>query len=681
MLICNLTSRDIRESSIYREAEEFACALRRPGAGQISDIADIHVSPDAQSAVFTGTIVQTLEGLSPSKVYQISLVSGEIQVLAADSNTDRLPLYSPHGERIAFLSDRHDRGIFQLFLLDLASGKILSAPRVEGSVEYFHWSPNGKWILVGVAALGADSSSSQGGTSSPHLIDSLPSWMPRIESAKEYHGWRQAWVYEIDGGGLRRVGRADGNVWKAVWCGHDAIAAVVSASPDEGSWYHSTVKIIGLDGGDSRVIYTPKDQLGSPAASPSGAHLAVLEALCSDRGLVAGDLRLIETRTGHVRNVNTLGVDITYVEWRSDRKLLLAGNRGPDTVVGLFDVAAHTFSEVWSSREISTGGYCVSVSGLDEEGGFALAAEAFTKGPEIAVVRSGQYHLVRSFDLGYAEQAKAISIVESLNWYASDGVEIQGWLLRPNVLGPSPTIAYLHGGPVWHWRPTCLRGGTALLLVKRGYTVFLPNPRGSSGRGQAFARHVLADMGGADARDILAGLDYLVEQRIADPQHLGVMGTSYGGFLTCWLTSLNPRFRAAVAIVPIVNHVTHHLLSNIPHFVTLFLGCDTYSDPAGRFYRCSPIMYAHRVRTPTLSICGALDRSAPPEEAAQWHNALRENDVESMLVTYPEEGHGVHGFPAQIDCVARIVSWLDTYLHIGQKLGSNPPNIRTSSPG
>ena len=217
----------------------------------------------------------------------------------------------------------------------------------------------------------------------------------------------------------------------------------------------------------------------------------------------------------------------------------------------------------------------------------------------------------------------------------------------------------VHGGPVWHWRPVWLgRGGTALTLMKHGYAVFLPNPRGSSGRGQDFVRHVVGDMGGADARDCLSGLDHLIEQSIADPRRLGVMGQSYGGFMTAWLIGQDPRFAAAVTIAPVVNQVTEHLLSNIPNFVTMFLS-DHYTNLGGKYFERSPIMNAHKAKTPTLNICGALDRCTPPEEAMQFHNALLEGGTKSVLVTYPEEGHGVRAFPAAIDFTARVVHWFE----------------------
>jgi dipeptidyl aminopeptidase/acylaminoacyl peptidase len=127
------------------------------------------------------------------------------------------------------------------------------------------------------------------------------------------------------------------------------------------------------------------------------------------------------------------------------------------------------------------------------------------------------------------------------------------------------------------------------------------------------------------------------------------------------LVTQDDRFAAAVSVAPVTNHVTEHLVSNIPHFVSLFLN-DSYRNPSGKYFQRSPIMHAHKVRTPILNVCGALDRCTPPEEAIQFHNALRESSAPSVLVTYPQEGHGVRKLPAAIDYTARMVAWFEEYM-------------------
>lgn len=655
--------KDIRATDLYHEIEAIFNTLRQPGTGQISDAADVHVSPDGRHVVFAGTLMDTLEGVPLSRIYRTDLTSADTRELTCGSSTDRLPRYSPDGRQIAFLSDRRKAGDFQLYLLDPNTGAALSAPPVEGWVEYQHWSPDGKRILLGVAGHGADIAGGQGAVTSEQVATNEPSWMPTVETGCEGFRWRTAWVYELATNCVRQVSKADSNIWEAGWCGNEALVAVVSPGPAEGLWYSARLHIIKMDTGGSREVYAAQDQLGWPTSSPSGKHLAIIEAICSDRGSVAGNLNLIETTSGKVQQVDTRGVDITFTEWRSNRQLLLAGHREFETVVGLYDAASGTFTEVWSSTDVTGSGRYISLSGLNDAGDCVLVGESFVRAPEIAVIRHGEYQVVKSFDLGYADQAKVIKSVERVTWRAPDGLEIQGWLLLPCREGTHPLVMHIHGGPVWHRRPAWLGrwGVSVLMLIRRGYAVFFPNPRGSSSRGQAFARRVVGDMGGADADDCLSGLDYLVDQGIADPRRLGVTGVSYGGFMSSWLITRDTRFAAAVPVAPITNHVTQHLISNIPHFVPLFLA-DSYTNPAGKYFERSPIMHAHKVKTPTLSICGVLDRCTPPEEAVQFHNALLENGVTSVLVTYPEEGHGIRKFPAVIDYATRVVAWFEEHM-------------------
>lgn len=665
--------RDIRETDLYKEAEALYRTLRQPGTGLISDAAEVHPSPDGKHAVFTGTIIDELEGTPPTRICQVDLETGDSRVLTFGPNIDRLPKYSPNGKQIAFLSDREKAGDFQLYLLDPATGAANPTPAVEGWIEYLHWSPDGRHILLGVAGHGADVSGGQGAVTSKQVSEEFASWMPSVETGDESFRWRSAWLYDVKTDTVRQVSKADCNIWEAVWCGSDSLAAVVSPGPSEALWYTATLNIIDIKSGDGRIIYTPKDQLGWPAASPSGNQLVVVEAVCSDRGIVAGDLLLIDTQSGDVERIDTKGVDVTCTEWRSEECLLFAGHRGFETVISEYDSPSRTVTEYWASQEITDGGRYITVSGINSPSADCIfTGEGFLRAPEIGIVRDGKYRTIKSFDYGYAEMVKDTIAVETVSWKAPDDLEIQGWLMRPQRKGPYPLVMEVHGGPVWHWRPFWLgRRIHDLILAKHGYAVFLPNPRGSSGRGLEFARHVQGDLNGLDTHDYLSGLDYLVEQGIADAKCLGVTGVSYGGCMTSWLITQDSRFAAAIPVAPHTNQISQHLTSNIPYFDTLFLA-DKYNNPNGKYFERSPIMHAHKVKTPTLNISGGLDKCTPPGQAMEFHNALLEHGIKSALVTYPEEGHGIRKLPAVIDYVTRVVAWFEEYMPtIGKNCSEN----------
>jgi dipeptidyl aminopeptidase/acylaminoacyl peptidase len=373
---------------------------------------------------------------------------------------------------------------------------------------------------------------------------------------------------------------------------------------------------------------------------------------------------VLDENTREFQSVKTDGVDVTHAVWRSDCRLLVAGYRGFESVVGFWDARTKVFRETWASADVTAGPRYFTVAGLNESADCVLVGESVLRAPAIATIRDGVYQPLRSLGQEYDEWAPKMMSVHQVRWSAPDDLEMHGWLVLPAIASPPHgLVMHVHGGPVGQWRNSWLgRGGVhILMLLKLGYAAFFPNPRGSSGRGLAFAKRVVGDMGGADTQDLLSGVEHLVRSGIADPQRLGVMGRSYGGFMASWLVTQDSRFAAAVPVAPVSNRVSQRLLCTHTQFVDIFLD-DTFDNRGGRYFERSPIMYAHRVRTPTLSICGALDRCTPPDQALQFHNALIASGVDSALVRYPLEGHGVRSLPAAIDFTARVVSWFQKHL-------------------
>ena len=200
--------------------------------------------------------------------------------------------------------------------------------------------------------------------------------------------------------------------------------------------------------------------------------------------------------------------------------------------------------------------------------------------------------------------------------------------------------------------------------MESGYAVLRPNPRGSTGRGRAFAAAVVGDMGGEDSYDLLAGVEWLIAEGIADPARIAVAGVSYGGYMAALLPTLTDRFAAAIVASPLTDMVSSYYGSSLTVFVRDYVGGHPATEPALYLSR-SPVFAGERLRTPSLITNGLRDRATPVGQATELFRALREQGTDAELVIYPTEGHGFSDVATRTDWMGRMVTWLDRYLGPG----------------
>jgi len=228
--------------------------------------------------------------------------------------------------------------------------------------------------------------------------------------------------------------------------------------------------------------------------------------------------------------------------------------------------------------------------------------------------------------------------------------------------GPFPTIVCVHGGPTWNWGAYFSDSEpNAVLLASAGYACLLPNPRGSAGRGHAFAQAVIGDGGGIDYRDIMAGAEYVIAEGIADPDRLGIAGLSYGGDMAGWAVGQTDRFAAAVAMSVVSSYVSFHLTSEVWWYDHAILE-GVWHDTSSQYAERSPVTHAHRGSTPTLILQGADDRCTPPGQGEELFNAIAETGTEVELVVYPREGHVPVERAHALDAIVRTQAWFDAHL-------------------
>jgi fermentation-respiration switch protein FrsA (DUF1100 family) len=244
--------------------------------------------------------------------------------------------------------------------------------------------------------------------------------------------------------------------------------------------------------------------------------------------------------------------------------------------------------------------------------------------------------------------------------WRNDGLRLEGILTTPPASVAQPPyklIVHPHGGP--HSRSTLGFDFTVQVLAAHGYAVFQPNFRGSSGYGQWFIDADHGDFGGGDMRDILAGIDCLVKKGLVDPQRQFVYGTSYGGFMTTWLVGHTKQFRAAVAQNAVTDLNMMWSLSDLQSWVEWEFGLPW--EVPDKLRKHSPLTYADQVETPTLILHSRDDRRCPLPMGKAFHQALLARGVPTVMVIYPDEGHGIRQPRHREDVLRRVLAWFAKY--------------------
>jgi dipeptidyl aminopeptidase/acylaminoacyl peptidase len=617
------------------------------------------LSPDGARVAFTVSASFSRPGERVTSAIWIADTEGgtEPRQVTAATGQDALPRWSPDGEVLVFASDRDHAGRMSLYLLG-GQGPAEARPvgEIAGSVEEVQWAPDGRSLLVLAADIGSDRAGVQAATKIEEAGSGEQD--PRVTRPRD--AWRRLFRVDAATGATSEVGPEGVTVWEFDWTGGDQAAAIVSEDPSESGWYSASVALIDLAGRSARTLHRPTWQVAVPRLARDGRTVCFVESFCSDRGVVAGEVTLADVDSGETRTL-PVDADVSWLEWRDGSSLWFAGWRRLGCVSGRvsFDGSVELLT---SGPETLGTRHQPRVSASRDGRILAAVRESTQDPPEVALLDANGGNGWTPLTRLNAEVAAEIPLPRwhERTWAARDGLEIEGLLARPagEVEAPLPLVVVVHGGPTGAWSHGYAQG---IRLADAGFAVLLPNPRGSIGRGQEFARANLGDMGGEDLQDILAGVDALVEAGIADDARVAITGGSYGGFMAAWAVTQTDRFAASIPIACVSDWLSFHLTTNIGRFDELFLKADPY-DPEGDYPARSPVVQARKCRTPTLVIHGADDLCTPVGQAQELYQALVEAGVETELVVYPREGHGLYEWDHQLDAWQRMHDWLSRFL-------------------
>ncbi|HEY3601494.1 MAG TPA: S9 family peptidase [Chthoniobacterales bacterium] len=623
---------------------------------------DIALSPDGARL---GWVQSTAAAAKPKQLY-LCTVEGNAalsRLSLPGENRERVesdPAWAPDSKSIAFFStagEKHDQR--QLWTANADGSNPRKLTTLQGYAARPHWSPDGKQIaFLYVAGAGG------GGP-----LVAAPSTTGVIDTA--FHNQRIA-LLDLVTNQVRPVSPADLHIYDFDWSPNGkSFVATGAPGPGDNNWWIAQIYTIDLAKSSATSIYKPSLQVAVPRWSPDGKSVAFIEGLMSDEGFHGGDLFTISTTGRNLTNqTSKRKTSVSSFFWQTPERILLTEYMGGGSAISELNLADNSVGTIWQAPE-----------GFHAFGNFpdfalarggkvgALIRSTYVTPPEVWAGRIGQWHQLTHNN---SELKPTWAKAENVEW-TNEGERMQGWLLPPAKLEPDkkyPLVVLIHGGPSGVSTPEWPAGfgmSRAIIgaLSEKGYYVFLPNPRGSYGQGEAFTRANVKDFGGGDLRDILAGIDAAIERYPVDRDRLGVTGWSYGGFMTMWTVTQTNRFHAAVAGAGIANWQSYYGQNLIDQWMIPFFGASVYDDPAV-YAKSSPIQFIKQVKTATLVIVGERDAECPAPQSYEFWHALKTLGVATRLIVYPGEGHMFVNPQNQADRLDQMMAWFDKYLSPAQ---------------
>ncbi len=520
---------------------------------------------------------------------------------------------------------------------------------VKGIAQTPRFSPDGGRIAL-LVTIGAakESGATQAG-------------VRQIGEIGEHSDEQRLAVFDVGGtvaaDAVKPVSPADRYIYEYDWMpdGTGFVATSAIGNGDD-NWWVATLDAVDAKTGAVRTIAKPKTQMNFPRISPDGKTVAFIGGLMSDFGSIGGDVWTVPIGGGEPTDTQPDSrVTVTSLIWhdRFIRGTALRGDR-----MGLFTDAGERADGFGWSRPASFAAGDAKAAWSADGTVVATVVQDFTHAPAIyAGPVNAPIQITHDND-----KVPATMAARSIDW-KNDGFTVQGWLLSPLGADPhkkAPMITIVHGGPSAASTPS-FGGGGAQQLLDAGYYVFLPNPRGSYGQGEAFTAANKRDFGGGDLRDILTGIDAVEKVAPIHDARLGLTGGSYGGFMAMWANTQTNRFKAIVAGAGLSNWVSYYGTNGIDQWMLPFFGKTLYEDRKA-YEDVSAVNFITKAKTPTFIYVGERDIEVPPTQSVEYWHGLRDQGVPTSLVIYPDEGHGIRGVENAADVRARTLAWFDKYL-------------------
>ncbi len=581
--------------------------------------------------------------------------SGTFRLTYGDKSATS-PKWSPDGTWIAFLSNRKDNRN-NVYLIRAGGGEAEQLTDVKGGIANFDWSPDGKWIAFTMTDPKSDDEEKNDKARNDfRWVDENPrmSRLFTISVARDADGKREP----------RRLTAENRVVTGFDWSPDGTrIVYAHTATSVANDWPTSDISVVNVADGKVSALVNSKNAESAPRYSPDGKWISF--TISDNRWAQSQHLAIVPAVGGATRQLapSPDGQPVV-VDWSADGKSIwFTEARGTKTGLYAHDVSADRITH--SSETVGVFSASMNASRTM----IAMVWQNAALAPEIYVSPIAMIKPVRISNANAEFANLPVPKTEVIKWKSSDGREIEGLLTYPIGYKAGtrvPMILNIHGGPAGVFQEAFIgsRGVYPLaVFASRGYAVLRPNPRGSSGYGVEFRRANFKDWGGMDYQDLMTGVDTVVSMGVADENRLGVMGWSYGGYMTSRIVTMSKRFKAASAGAPVTNLMSFNGTTDILDFVPDYFGGDFWND-IETYRKHSAMFNIKGVTTPTMIQHGEADVRVPISQGFEFYYALKRQGVPTRMIVLPRQPHGPTEPRMQIAAMQSNLDWFEKYIPV-----------------
>jgi len=566
------------------------------------------------------------------------------------------PSFSPDGRYVYFLSKR--TGKSNLFRIPVDGGEAERLSDWKGSIGDYMVSPDGKWIAFSARKESKKKKEAKKEKRDWTVVDRDPKnlslWL--IPAEEDEDGKREP----------KQLVKESYHITGFDWS-PDSRFLAFSHQPraKANAFVKSDIAEVAVETGEVKDLAATPASEDSPRYSPDGRYLAFRRSTVPVRW--ADDVRLIvlNRADNSLREMpDTYDRQPRLLGWTADSaKLLFTEVKRTKGVI--FATPLNGAPEILYQPSRGT----VTSARMNRTGSFlGLAREALDEPSEAFVMPvNGGGEPVRVSSANLDLPKLPLGKTEVIRWKSTDGLEIEGLLTYPVGYQEGkrvPFILKIHGGPTGVFVETFLgrRGLYPLAaFAARGWAILRANPRGSSGYGRKFRFANYNDWGGMDYQDLMKGVDHVIEMGVADPDHMAVMGWSYGGYMSSWVITQTNRFKGAVIGAPVTDLVSFTGTSDIPDFLPDYFSGEPWQKPES-YRKHSPLTHVENVKTPALILQGGSDIRVPVSQGYEYYHALKRLGVTTKMVVYPRQPHGPREPKFQLDIMKRHLDWIEKYV-------------------